>query len=194
MACFQSLTPINGKHLWAVLPLYHRRVQKIQVIDFENSYAPVASIAHIHIYICIEAAKKWKLYVLDVSNAYQNIIIKDPTYLPFMSLPYKFISWYKRCWTLDPTYKVHQSQLAIQCIRIMQGTKPAGHDWYTLLNGFLLNLGINRSASDHGVYTWHYTDDNTLQPTNTCYYRGIICLYPPLSQTPDYIRPPKSTI
>ena len=49
--------------------------------------------------------------------------------------------------------------LDIKFILNIQGTKAAGHDWYKLLSGIFLNLGMVRSSSEHGIYTWNFKGD-----------------------------------
>ena len=66
--------------------------------------------------------------------------------------------------------------LAIRCLCTMQGTKDAGHQWYTLLHGVFTSLNMKHSSTDHGVYSWHYTGDNTFHPLKSCSYHGLICI------------------
>ena len=46
--------------------------------DYDNTYAPVVTITSIRICIALTASSQWKIYSIDVCNAYANIIIKLP--------------------------------------------------------------------------------------------------------------------
>ena len=61
--------------------------RKIQGIDYEESYAPIASTMSLRIIICLSASLQWKLYVIDISNAFQTTIIDCIEKRPFISLP-----------------------------------------------------------------------------------------------------------
>ena len=82
----------------------------------------------------------------------------------YLSLPYKYHEWFHNKWPLDPITKNTSISLAIPCLRGMQGTKSAGHDWYKLISGTLQGLGMIRSSSDHAIYIWNYKGDGTLHP------------------------------
>jgi hypothetical protein len=56
--------------------------------DYDNTYAPVATITSIRICIALEAAFQWSVHSIDVCNAYANNIIKPPHKQPIISLPY----------------------------------------------------------------------------------------------------------
>ena len=51
----------------------------IKVVEFTVSYVPVAGIRSLHTIIAIAYAEGLILFVLDISNAFQNTILPNPT-------------------------------------------------------------------------------------------------------------------
>lgn len=125
--------------------------------------------------IYIAASHNMRVFGLDFTNAFQTSI-NGPGEGIYIYPPYKYMQWYSRKFPKYPINKMDPKTLCIPCLRNMQGTKSAGHDWYSIIHGLLCNLGLQRSSSDHGVFSWIYTGDDTLAPKNSCRYKGIICL------------------
>jgi hypothetical protein len=56
-------------------------------IDFTSSYSPVGSIDSIRLIVALAASQGLQLFVLDISNAFQNSIIFDPLERVYITLP-----------------------------------------------------------------------------------------------------------
>jgi hypothetical protein len=128
--------------------------KQCQFIDFQDSYSPVASIDSIRLLLAIAASKRYTIHVLDISNAFQNSVIFDPSECTYITLPPFYLTWFKSKW---PDYQLPSttpSLLALQCLKSIQGTKDAGLRWYRLLSGHLHEFGMTRSPYDHGIFTW----------------------------------------
>jgi len=131
-------------------------------VDFTDSYSPVASIDSIRLLLNLAASLGLLISVLDISNAFQNSIIFDPSERVYLSLPPLYLDWFLQQWPdfhLDTT---NPKELVLQCLKTVQGTRDAGQRWYKLLAGYLLGLHLVRCSCDHGVFIW------TL-PTETCF-------------------------
>ncbi len=112
--------------------------------------------------LALSASLCLTLYVLDISNAFQNSVIFDPAEQVYLTLPPFYLEWFHRQW---PDYKLPSqdpSHLAIQCLKSIQGTCDAGRQWYHLLSGHFHELGMLRSCFDHGIFLWHWNNE-------TCY-------------------------
>jgi hypothetical protein len=130
-------------------------------IDFTNSYSPVGSNSSICLLLSLAASRHWILNVLDTSNAFQTSIF-DPSEGTYLSLPPFHLEWFKAQW---PDYKLPSKNikdLVLQCLCAIQGTKDAGNRCYALLCKTLLNLGLQRTSIDHGVFTWNYNDEHSI--------------------------------
>ena len=67
----------------------------LEGVDFTVSYVPVASIRSLRIIIAIDPAEGIILFVLDISNAFQNTILPNPVERVYISLPYLYLDCYK---------------------------------------------------------------------------------------------------
>ena len=89
----------------------------LEVVDFTVSYAPVAVILSLHIIIAISYAEGLIISVLDISNAFQNIILPDPVERVYLILTYIHLDWYKIKWPKHPLASINQKELCIQAIK-----------------------------------------------------------------------------
>ena len=128
----------------------------LEGIDFTVSYAPVANIQSIRVIIAIAAAEGMTIHILDISNAFQSTVIAYPKERHYISLPAQYLQWFRRKWPTHPLASSKSSDLVLQCLKSIQGTKPAGRMWYDLFSSVLRSLGMQRSDSDHGVFSWIY--------------------------------------
>ena len=95
---------------------------------------PVAHADSFIINIAIASMHKLTSRILDVSNAFQN------TNVP-----------------LNRDY----GQFCLQCMNVIQGTKPDGRQWNRLLDTVVTILEYKKSTIDHGIYI-KFFDDGTV--------------------------------
>ncbi|GJV76642.1 retrovirus-related pol polyprotein from transposon TNT 1-94 [Tanacetum coccineum] len=92
-------------------------------IDFEESFAPVARIEAIRIFIANAASKNITIYQMDVKTAFLNGELKEEVYV---SQPEGFV---------DPDHPTHVYHLK----KALYGLKQAPRAWYDTLSHFLLD-------------------------------------------------------
>nr|GEW63982.1 retrovirus-related Pol polyprotein from transposon TNT 1-94 [Tanacetum cinerariifolium] len=92
-------------------------------IDFEESFAPVACIEAIHIFIANAASKNMTIYQMDVKTAFLNGELKEEVYV---SLLEGFV---------DPDHPTHVYRLK----KALYGLKHAPRAWYD--NSIMLSSG-----------------------------------------------------
>ncbi|GKA73713.1 retrovirus-related pol polyprotein from transposon TNT 1-94 [Tanacetum coccineum] len=92
-------------------------------IDLEESFAPVACIKAIHIFIANAASKNMTIYQMDVKTAFLNGELKEEVYV---SQPKGFV---------DPDHPTHVYRLK----KALYGLKQAPRVWYDTLSRFLLD-------------------------------------------------------
>nr|GEW87604.1 integrase, catalytic region, zinc finger, CCHC-type, peptidase aspartic, catalytic [Tanacetum cinerariifolium] len=103
-----------------------------EVIDFEESFAPVARIEAIRIFIANTASKNMTIYQMDVKTAFLNGELKEEVYV---SQPEGFVD-------LDhPTY-VYRLKKALY------GLKLAPRAWYDTFSRFLLDTNFSKAYAD----------------------------------------------
>jgi hypothetical protein len=95
-------------------------------LDFDETFAPVARLESIHILLAYATHHYFKLYQMDVKNAFFNRPIKEEVYmeqlLGFEDKEYP-----------NHVYKLHKA---------LYGLKQARRAWYECLRDFLIENGF----------------------------------------------------
>ncbi|GKE13434.1 retrovirus-related pol polyprotein from transposon TNT 1-94 [Tanacetum coccineum] len=106
-------------------------------IDFEESFAPVARIEAIRIFIANAASKNMTIYQMDVKTAFLNGELKEEVYV---SQPEGFV---------DPDHPTHVYRLK----KALYGLKQAPRAWYDTLSRFLLDNKFSKGVVDPTLFT-----------------------------------------
>nr|GEV99195.1 retrovirus-related Pol polyprotein from transposon TNT 1-94 [Tanacetum cinerariifolium] len=106
-------------------------------IDFEESFAPVACIEAIRIFIANSASKNTTIYQMDVKTTFLNGELKEEVYV---SQPESFV---------DPDHPTHVYRLK----KALYGLKQAPRAWYDTVSRFLLNNKFSKGAVDPTLFT-----------------------------------------
>nr|GEX06550.1 retrovirus-related Pol polyprotein from transposon TNT 1-94 [Tanacetum cinerariifolium] len=106
-------------------------------IDFEESFAPVARIEAIRIFISNATSKNKTIYQMDVKTKFLNDKLKEEVYV---SQPEGFV---------DPDHPTHVYRLK----KAMYGLKQAPRAWYNTLSRFLLDNKFSKGAVDLTLFT-----------------------------------------
>nr|GEX64625.1 hypothetical protein [Tanacetum cinerariifolium] len=106
-------------------------------IDFEESFAPVARIEAIRIFIANAASRNMPIYQMDVKTAFLNGELKEEVYV---SQPEGFV---------DPDHLTYVYRLK----KALYGLKQAPRAWYDTLSRFLLDNDFSKGAVDPTLFT-----------------------------------------
>jgi hypothetical protein len=131
-------------------------------LEFNESYSPIGSINSAHLLLAL--LLHLKLHVLNISNAFQNSLIFHPNERVYLSLPPCYLDWFHCKWHDYTLPSPEPTNLAIQCLKSIQGTCDAGRHWYHFLFDHLWELGMLRSSIDHGIFIWKWNEE-TCYPT-----------------------------
>ena len=104
----------------------------LELVEFVVSYIPVASIKSIRIIITIASAQGMIIFVLNISNSFQNNILSKSEEDVYITLPYLYLEWFKQKRSKHPLAPHNAKELCIQTIKSIQGTKLEGKFWYDL--------------------------------------------------------------
>nr|GEW49012.1 hypothetical protein [Tanacetum cinerariifolium] len=112
-------------------------------IDFEESFAPVAHLEAVRIFIAYAAQKSFPIYQMDVKTAFLNGPLKEKVYV---AQPDVFV---------DPDHpeKVYRLRKALY------GLNQAPRAWYDELSKFLTSKGFTRGTIDPTLFTIRYGED-----------------------------------
>ncbi|GKB31078.1 retrovirus-related pol polyprotein from transposon TNT 1-94 [Tanacetum coccineum] len=106
-------------------------------IDFEESFAPIARIEAIRIFITNAASKNMTIYQMDVKTTFLNDELKEEVYV---RQPEGFVN-------LDHLTHVYRLKKALY------GLKQAPQAWYDTLSWFLLDNKFSKGAVDLTLFT-----------------------------------------
>ncbi|GJZ64926.1 retrovirus-related pol polyprotein from transposon TNT 1-94 [Tanacetum coccineum] len=106
-------------------------------INFEESFAPVAWIEAIRIFIANAASKNMIIYQMDVKNAFLNGELKEEV---CVSQPEGFV---------DPDHPTHVYRLK----KALYGLKKSPRVWYNTLFRFLLDNKFSKGVVDPTLFT-----------------------------------------
>ncbi|GJV17335.1 retrovirus-related pol polyprotein from transposon TNT 1-94 [Tanacetum coccineum] len=130
-------------------------------IDFKESFAPVARIEAIRIFVANAAHKNMIIYQMDVKTDFLNGELKEEVYV---SQPEEFVDQ-------DNPSHVYKLKKAIY------GLKQAPRAWYDMLSSFLISQQFTKGAIDPTLFTRHagndillvqiYVDDIIFASSNT---------------------------
>ncbi|GKB95305.1 retrovirus-related pol polyprotein from transposon TNT 1-94 [Tanacetum coccineum] len=105
-------------------------------LDFEESFAPVARLEAIRIFLANAASKNMTVYQIDVKTAFLNGKLKEEVYV---SQPEGFIDPYR------PHHVYHLK-------KALYGLKEAPRPWYDTLLKFLLAQGFSKGVVDPTLF------------------------------------------
>ncbi|GJW79828.1 integrase, catalytic region, zinc finger, CCHC-type containing protein [Tanacetum coccineum] len=113
------------------------RKRQEEGIDFEESFAPVARIEAICIFIANAAHKNMMIYQMDIKTAFLNGELKEEVYV---SQPEGFV---------DQDNPSHVYKLK----KALHGLKQAPRVWYDILSSFLISQYFSKGAVDPTLFT-----------------------------------------
>ncbi|GJR21425.1 retrovirus-related pol polyprotein from transposon TNT 1-94 [Tanacetum coccineum] len=136
-------------------------------INLEESFAPVARIEAIQIFLANDAHKNMMIYQMDIKMAFLNGELKEEVYV---SQPEEFV---------DQDNPSHMYKLK----KALYDLKQAPRTWYNMLSSFLISQHFSKGVVDLTLFTQQagndlllvqiYVDDIVFASTNTAIPRGI---------------------
>ncbi|GKA44003.1 retrovirus-related pol polyprotein from transposon TNT 1-94 [Tanacetum coccineum] len=118
-------------------------------VDFEESFAPVAKIEAICIFVENAAHKNMTIYQMDVKTAFLSGELKEEVYV---SQPEGFV---------DQDNPSHVYKLK----KALYGLKQAPHAWYDMLSSFLISQHFFKGVVDPTLFTRQAGNDLLLMTT-----------------------------
>ncbi|GJW71255.1 retrovirus-related pol polyprotein from transposon TNT 1-94 [Tanacetum coccineum] len=112
-------------------------------IDFEESFALVACLEAVRIFVAYAAHKSFPIYQMDVKMTFLNSPMKEEVYV---AQPDRFV---------DPDHpeKVYRLKKALY------GLKQASRAWYDKFSKFLISKGFTKGIIDPNLFTIKYEKD-----------------------------------
>ena len=158
---FKNKTDSDGTIIRNKARLVAKGYSQQEGIDYDETFAPVARLEAIRIFLAYAAHMKFKVFQMDVKSAFLNGELEEEVYV---EQPPGFI---------DPKYPNHVYRLD----KALYGLKQAPRAWYETLAQFLLESGFKRGTIDKTLFYLNhgkdlllvqiYVDDIIFGSTNT---------------------------
>ncbi|GJV96645.1 retrovirus-related pol polyprotein from transposon TNT 1-94 [Tanacetum coccineum] len=116
--------------------LVARGYRQEERIDFEESFAPVARLESVRIFLAFAAHMNMTVYQIDMKTAFLNGILREEVYVS------------QSDGFMDPDKPNHVYRLK----KALYGLKQAPHAWYDLLSSFLLSQGFSKGTVDPTLF------------------------------------------
>ena len=140
---FKNKTDSDGVIIRNKARLVAKGYSQQEGIDYDETFAPVARLEAIRIFLAYAAHKKFKVFQMDVKSAFLNGELEEEVYV---EQPPGFI---------DPKYPDHVYRLD----KALYGLKQAPRAWYETLAQFLLESGFKRGAIDKTLFYLNHGKD-----------------------------------
>nr|GEW05530.1 retrovirus-related Pol polyprotein from transposon TNT 1-94 [Tanacetum cinerariifolium] len=129
--------------------LVARGYRQEEGIDFEESFAPVARLEAIRIFLAYAAHKNMVIYQMDVKTAFLNGNLREEVYV---SQPDGFVDQYNP----NHVYKLTKA---------LYGLKQAPRAWYDMLSSFLISQDFSKGSVDPTLFIRRNDNDLLLVQT-----------------------------
>jgi hypothetical protein len=116
---------------------------QVEGLDFEETFAPVARLEAIRILLAFATSKGFKLYQMDVKNAFLNGVIQEEVYIR-QPLGFENLKYPQRVYKLS---------------KVLYGLKQAPRAWYARLKTFWLEHGYVMGRVDKTLFTLKHGTD-----------------------------------
>nr|GEY36972.1 retrovirus-related Pol polyprotein from transposon TNT 1-94 [Tanacetum cinerariifolium] len=116
--------------------LVARGYRQVDGIDFEESFAPVARLEAIWIFLAYATHKNMVVYQMDVKTAFLNGNLREEVYVP---QPDRFV---------DQDNPNHVYKLK----KALYGLKQASRAWYDMLSSFLISQDFSKGSVDPTLF------------------------------------------
>ena len=133
---------------------------QIEGLDFHETFAPVAKMTSVRVFLSIAVARDWELHQMDVDNAFLHGDLDEEVY---MKLP--------------PGFRSKQADSVFRQNKSIYGLRQASRNWFNKLTHALKKYGFVRSFANYSLFTYRkdniylsllvYVDDIILASNNS---------------------------
>jgi hypothetical protein len=108
---------------------------KIEGLDYLNTYSPVAKLTTVRLVIALSSIHNWHLHQLDVKNAFLHGELQEDLYM-----------------LIPPSIKTIKPNQVCKLQKSLYGLKQASRKWYERLTSTCLAQEYLQAASDHSLF------------------------------------------
>jgi hypothetical protein len=140
---FKNIQGGDGEVVRNKASLVAQGFSRVEVLDFEETFAPIAHLEAIRILLAFAASKGFKLYQMDMKSALLNGVIQEEL---FVRQPPSFE---------NPKYPNSVYKLSMTLYRLNQAPRA----WYARLNTFFLEHGYVMGSVEKNLFTLYHDTD-----------------------------------
>jgi hypothetical protein len=111
-------------------------------IDFDFTFAPVATYHAVRLFLSIMASLNYELHTVDVKTAFLHAVLKETIYI---RIPDGF----------DNASELRKKGLVIKLLKCLYGLKQSPMEWNSELDSFIKSLGFNACETEPCLYIHH---------------------------------------
>lgn len=110
---------------------------QVEGIDYTETFAPVAKVVIVRVFLVVGAARNWEVHQMDVHNAFQHGDHDEEVY---MKLP--------------PDFTPSRPGQVCRLQKSLYGLRQAPRCWFAKLAASLRQYGFSHSYSDYSLFTY----------------------------------------
>jgi len=110
---------------------------QLEGFDLNETFAPVAKMASVRVFLSVTVAKGWELHQMDVNNAFLHGDLHEEVYM-----------------RLPPRYTTNSSTKVCKLQKSLYGLRQAPRQWFDKLSSTLCDYGFTRSYADYSLFTY----------------------------------------
>eukprot|EP00253_Pinus_taeda_P036015 PITA_36015 len=139
---FKNKLNKNGEVIRNKARLICKGYAQQEFIDFEETFAPIARLEAIRMFLALSSFQKFKVYQMDVKSSFLNGDLEEEVYI---EKPKGFILG-------------NNAKLVCKLRKVIYGLKQAPRAWYYHLDKCLHQQGFSKGSVDNNLYTKIDTD------------------------------------
>jgi Reverse transcriptase (RNA-dependent DNA polymerase) len=110
--------------------------RQVQGVDFMETFAPVAKMVSVRVFLAVAAIKNWELHQMDVHNAFLHGDLHEELYM-----------------RLPPGFTFSQPGKVCRLHKSLYGSQQDPRMWFSKLTDALEKYGFVQSKSDYSLFT-----------------------------------------
>eukprot|EP00253_Pinus_taeda_P009829 PITA_09829 len=134
---FKNKLKENGEVIRNKARLVCKGYAQQEGIDFEETFAPVARLEAIQMFLALSSFQKFKVFQMDVKSTFLNGDLEEEVYIE----------------QLDGFILGNDPNLVCILKKALYGLKQAPRTWYYLLDKYLHQQGFSKGSVDNNLYT-----------------------------------------